>query len=72
MDQAAIAAAPFLRFYPAVDRGRPVGTWVRFDLEFTGLPEGALAFPETRITFSTRIVSPIGKPPDCAATPGAQ
>lgn len=46
LDQAAIAAAPFLRFYPAVDRGRPVGTWVRFDLEFTGLPEGALAFPD--------------------------
>ncbi len=44
LDQAAFAAAPFLRFYPAVDRGRPVGTWVRFDVDFTGAPEGVTSF----------------------------
>jgi TonB family protein len=44
LDQAAFAAAPFLRFYPAVDRGRPVGIWVRFDVEFTGAPEDATPF----------------------------
>jgi TonB family protein len=34
LDQAAVAAAPNLRFYPALERGIPRGTWVEFDMVF--------------------------------------
>jgi len=36
LDQAAVAASPFLEFYPAMHRGVPTGTWVEFDLRFEG------------------------------------
>jgi len=35
LDQAAAAAAPNLRFYPALERGIPRGTWVEFEVKFT-------------------------------------
>jgi protein TonB len=55
LDQAAIDVAPSFRFSPARRRGRPVGTWVEFDVRFEVPPGGIipLELPD---------VDPLGRP----------
>ncbi len=42
LNAAALAAAPLLRFRPAVRFGSPVGTWVEFPVTFEAQPESTL------------------------------
>jgi TonB family protein len=66
LDQAALDVAPSFRFLPGRRRGRPVGTWVEFDVRFEVPPEGV-------IPIELPIVDPLDRPqvpdiPDLALT----
>lgn len=54
LDQAALAAAPKLRFTPARRQGEPVGTWVEFDIIFQ--PPREYLLPEAPV------VAELGEP----------
>lgn len=55
LDQAALDAAPKLRFTPARRQGEPVGTWVEFDLIFQ--PSSEFVIPERPV------VAELSEPP---------